>query len=145
LIDPPTGAGAEWHLLTFLEAGITCGRAAFTPQTPTPCRAADNQARLVSTAISEDAQSGFVKYDPHVSYFAYAQTMAFSVPLAFVVDVATFWGDDRLEGALAWATAQHRLQTPKLDNKNNHLKFSGSPAHATFKPLDFESEFRFLV
>jgi 2-hydroxychromene-2-carboxylate isomerase len=33
---------------------------------------------------------------------------------AFVVDGETFWGDDRLEEALAWATAQHRLQAPKI-------------------------------
>jgi 2-hydroxychromene-2-carboxylate isomerase len=31
---------------------------------------------------------------------------------AFVVDGETFWGDDRLEEALAWATGHHMLQTP---------------------------------
>ena len=30
---------------------------------------------------------------------------------AFVVEGETFWGDDRLEEALAWATGNHRLQT----------------------------------
>jgi 2-hydroxychromene-2-carboxylate isomerase len=29
---------------------------------------------------------------------------------AFVVDGETFWGDDRLEEALAWASGRHRLQ-----------------------------------
>jgi hypothetical protein len=31
---------------------------------------------------------------------------------AFVVDGETFWGDDRLEEALAWAVGRHRLQKP---------------------------------
>ena len=30
---------------------------------------------------------------------------------SFVVDGEMFWGDDRLEEALAWATGTHRLQT----------------------------------
>ncbi|MET3595338.1 2-hydroxychromene-2-carboxylate isomerase [Mesorhizobium shonense] len=30
---------------------------------------------------------------------------------AFVVDGETFWGDDRLEEALAWAVGRHDLQT----------------------------------
>lgn len=30
---------------------------------------------------------------------------------AFVVDGETFWGDDRLEEAIAWAGGRHRLQT----------------------------------
>ncbi|RWM14955.1 MAG: hypothetical protein EOR72_13825 [Mesorhizobium sp.] len=29
---------------------------------------------------------------------------------AFVVDGETFWGDDRLEEAFAWAGGRHRLQ-----------------------------------
>lgn len=29
---------------------------------------------------------------------------------AFVIDGETFWGDDRLEEAVAWATGRHRLQ-----------------------------------
>jgi 2-hydroxychromene-2-carboxylate isomerase len=32
---------------------------------------------------------------------------------SFVVDGEMFWGDDRLEEALAWATGTHRLQTGK--------------------------------
>lgn len=32
---------------------------------------------------------------------------------AFVVDGETFWGDDRLEEALAWATGRHHLQRPQ--------------------------------
>jgi 2-hydroxychromene-2-carboxylate isomerase len=30
---------------------------------------------------------------------------------AFVVNGETFWGDDRLDEALAWATGRHRLQS----------------------------------
>ncbi|RWE98831.1 MAG: 2-hydroxychromene-2-carboxylate isomerase [Mesorhizobium sp.] len=34
---------------------------------------------------------------------------------AFVVDGETFWGDDRLEEALAWAAGRHDLQALKHD------------------------------
>ena len=30
---------------------------------------------------------------------------------AFVTDGETFWGDDRLDEAIAWATGKHALQT----------------------------------
>lgn len=34
---------------------------------------------------------------------------------AFVVDGEMFWGDDRLEEALAWAAGRHDLQALKRD------------------------------
>ena len=33
---------------------------------------------------------------------------------SFVVDGEMFWGDDRLEEAMAWATGEHRLQARAL-------------------------------
>jgi 2-hydroxychromene-2-carboxylate isomerase len=36
---------------------------------------------------------------------------------SFVVDGEMFWGDDRLEEALAWAQGNHRLQTKRLENQ----------------------------
>lgn len=34
---------------------------------------------------------------------------------SFVVDGEMFWGDDRLEEAMAWATGTHRLQSARQE------------------------------
>ena len=70
----------------------------------------------VLTPLGKDVDAAIAEANSPAIADAYAQETAFALSHgvfgspSFLVDGEMFWGDDRLEEAIAWATGRHRLQ-----------------------------------